>query len=70
MFHNTEEEAKAQANKVLGDTERDAYDGGWDEEVGRICWGRVVERAQQVEIRKGEPDEEFDEYIVYALRPA
>ncbi len=68
-FHDTEEKAKACADKALGEARGAAYDGGWEENVTNICWGRASERAQETERRKGEPDEEFDEYITYALRP-
>ena len=69
-FHKTKERAKARADKAISEAEGAAYDGGWEENVTDICWGQVSERAQETERRKGEPHEEFDEYIVYALRDA
>lgn len=66
-LYETAEEAKAQAHKAF-EGERDAaHDSGWSESVSYICWGRIMERAQETERRKGEPEEEFDEYIVYKM---
>ncbi len=67
-FHDTAEKAKARADGALGEAEGAAYDGGWEENVTDICWGQVSERVRETERRKGEPDEEFDEYIVYGMR--
>ena len=66
VFHETEAEARASAEKAL-DAERDcAPDDGWSESVEYICWGKVMGHVAETERRPSEVSK-FDDYVDYAL---
>lgn len=81
--HDTEEAAQSQAEKVMADFKDDAAGDGWDEEVTQICWGKVIQRAEETMRKKRPPEDqldcgvdkdgtiwgEWDEIVDYDLRP-
>ena len=85
--HDTEEEARGRAESALVFArERASSDSsGWDDEVVKICWGRVTQYAKEAwrkekppenELDENEDDKDgnnwshFDELIDYCLYPA
>lgn len=70
QFHATAKEAQADADTILQHYRDEARDG-WNEDVERLCWGEVVERARITHCRppaEGEPYE-WDEFREYGLAP-
>jgi hypothetical protein len=64
-FHETEEEAKKEANDAFEYENGCAHDDGWSDEATDICWGKVLERVQIIEEsrqkkRKGNFDETYN----------
>jgi hypothetical protein len=71
-IHDTAEQAKAAAQALMAIYQDCASTEGWLEDQEALCWGELkqIENAQVTTRRIGEPGEEFDEYIGYALRPS
>jgi len=73
-FHDTAEEAKAEAESAL-DAYRDEAPEGWDENTDEVCWGEVKEQVQETMRRPYDPERDHDidgdctEVIDYALLP-
>ena len=67
-FHDTEEEAKRRAQSALDNSLDHACDCGWNEdEVWKICWGKVSAQVQEISREPADEDSEFTEIIDYQL---
>lgn len=64
--HSTKEEAIEAAKSSIDDFQERAASDGWPEEVERICWGVVVERAEMCNKRPSD-NSDFDYICDYAL---
>jgi hypothetical protein len=69
-FYDTEEEAKAAAQRVLDGEREEAYEG-WSEDVDKIFWGEirqhVVETMNRPRTDADHGDSEFDTVVDYGL---
>lgn len=60
-FHDTADDAKEKAEEALSYYASEAGGDGWDLEVWQVCWGRVLEKAEET-MRKSRPaKEQLDE---------
>ncbi len=57
-FHSTAEDAKAEAERLLG-VERDfaAIDGEWNEDADGVMWGEVRQRAVERLVGQAQGDD-------------
>ena len=71
-MYSNREQAQSAAQSIMGSHEVAAYSDGWHEDMESVSWGMLVpvEQAQFVECKAAEPDDEFDEWVKYELRPA
>ena len=74
-FHDTSEEAQAEAQHAFDLYEQDASEG-WDENVDEVCWGEIKGTVQMTSRRPYDPEQdshldpaEVDEVVNYALLP-
>ena len=44
----TAAEAEAVAEDIISQYREDAYEDGWDEDVGSVCWGQISQQAKIV----------------------
>ena len=70
-MYSDRKQAQSAAQSVMGSYEVAAHSDGWHEDMELVSWGMLVpvEQAQVVERKTAEPDDEFDEWVKYGLRP-
>lgn len=66
VFHKTAEAAQETADQAL-EGERDMADEGWAENVGEICWGRVMAVAKECSNEPAPEGSEFEAIVDYDL---
>lgn len=71
-MYSDRKQAQSAAQSIMGSYEVAAHSDGWHEDMELVSWGMLVpvEQAQVVERKTAEPDDEFDEWVKYELRPA
>lgn len=70
-MYSDRKQAQSAAQSIMGSYEVAAHSDGWHEDMELVSWGMLVpvEQAQVVERKTAEPDDEFDEWVKYELRP-
>ncbi|TAK94681.1 hypothetical protein EPO05_05975 [Patescibacteria group bacterium] len=70
-LHDTAEQAKAEAERIL-DEERVFAQDGWPAELvdNPICWGMVIEIATETKRQKAPAGSVLDEIVDYELKEA
>lgn len=66
-FYETEERAKAEAEKYI-ESYRDEAQEGWADEVEGVCWGEVIQHTVQTSCTPAPEGSEFDEICDYGLQ--
>jgi len=85
IFHDTEDKARSAASNALDYYRCGSSDEGWNDNVTKVCWGKVSQRVEQTSLKHRPPPEEidddgygkdetdwdhsFDEIAEYELRP-
>jgi hypothetical protein len=71
-FHETEDDARGEAEATLEQMEDDAADYGWEDlNPDDVCWGEVLGGAEQTSSRPATEEEQkkgFDSIVTYAVR--